>query len=240
MKKPKIEAVMVDLDNTVYPYEPCHKAGLESAGEFFFENWGGGFNFEQEYNDAREIVKSRTEGQAASHCRLLYFKEMTRKLFDKTDLLMAEQLSEAYWMGYFSMMNPDEDCPEVLELFREKNLKTAWVSNYTTGMQIKKLKKMGLESTLDYLVTSEESGAEKPNPAPFRLALSFLGTPPENTLMIGDSYTDDMEPAVALGMPAIWLNRKNKPTVNGVYSVGSWSDIDVLVCSFFYEPYLTA
>jgi putative hydrolase of the HAD superfamily len=225
MQKQKIEAVMIDLDNTIYAYDPCHKAGLKATAGYYHANWDISMDFEQEYNSARKLVKTRTEGQAASHCRLLYFKEMSRKILGRTDLLMAEQLHEAYWQGYFDLMIPDEDCVEVLEWLREKRIRTALVSNYTTGMQIKKLKKMKLERALDFLVTSEEAGAEKPNPAPFRLALSFLDVEPENALMIGDSLNDDIAPATALGITSILLNRKNKPTEDDILSAGSWSKI---------------
>jgi FMN phosphatase YigB (HAD superfamily) len=45
----------------------------------------------------------------------------------------------------------------------------------------------------------------KPNPAYITEILAQLGWPPQPAVMIGNSLTDDIAPAVALGLPVFWI-----------------------------------
>ncbi|HYI75076.1 MAG TPA: HAD family hydrolase, partial [Gaiellaceae bacterium] len=63
----------------------------------------------------------------------------------------------------------------------------------------------GLE--VDAKVGSKAHGRIKPDPSIFLVALEQLGASPEETVMVGDSYEDDIEGARALGMRAILLDR---------------------------------
>jgi 2-haloacid dehalogenase len=57
------------------------------------------------------------------------------------------------------------------------------------------------------LVTAEEAGAYKPDPAPLRLALDRLGLPPQAILHAGFGWKYDLAPARACGMRTCWVNR---------------------------------
>ena len=52
----------------------------------------------------------------------------------------------------------------------------------------------------DYVVTSEEAGADKPDKRPFEVALEKLQLKPENIWMIGDNPRSDMVGAGEMGM----------------------------------------
>jgi FMN phosphatase YigB (HAD superfamily) len=59
--------------------------------------------------------------------------------------------------------------------------------------------------------------------------LKRLGTRPERTVMVGDSWTRDIEPAVALGMRAIWVTRgREAPKVRLGVSVVEALDMNAL------------
>lgn len=68
----------------------------------------------------------------------------------------------------------------------------------------------GLTDLVDVFVLSFEHGLQKPDPAVFDLALRGLGTPPDQTLMVGDRRLPDGA-AVELGMPTLLL-----PPLTGV------------------------
>lgn len=63
----------------------------------------------------------------------------------------------------------------------------------------------GLCSFFGVLVDSHCVGAEKPDPAIFRVALEGLGAAPEETVLIGDSLRRDREGARRMGMRFIWI-----------------------------------
>lgn len=60
---------------------------------------------------------------------------------------------------------------------------------------------------VDYFVLSYRLGCKKPSPDLFRQALAQTGSPAGSCWMVGDSYELDIEPALAVGMHAIWVLR---------------------------------
>jgi HAD superfamily hydrolase (TIGR01549 family) len=60
---------------------------------------------------------------------------------------------------------------------------------------------------VDAKVGSKAHGRIKPDPSIFVAALDELGAAPGESVMVGDSYEDDIEGARALGMRAILLDR---------------------------------
>ena len=71
------DAVLFDTDNTLYPYEPAHKAAMDAvrvkaAMLFGIEKE----KFNDTFYRAREAVKEQLSNTASSHSRLLYFQRM--------------------------------------------------------------------------------------------------------------------------------------------------------------------
>lgn len=59
------------------------------------------------------------------------------------------------------------------------------------------------------IVESAAVGCRKPSADIFRIACKRLGTEPAETLVVGDSYKNDIAPAVNLGMQAVWLKNES-------------------------------
>jgi len=57
----------------------------------------------------------------------------------------------------------------------------------------------------DAIVLSCRTGARKPNVDNFRRSLDELGVAPCEAVMIGDTYTHDILPALELGMRTVWV-----------------------------------
>lgn len=67
---------------------------------------------------------------------------------------------------------------------------------------------LALGVDVDVLAMSETLGAEKPSEAFFRRALALLGDPPVGDVAyVGDRIDNDVQPAAALGLRAVWLRR---------------------------------
>jgi putative hydrolase of the HAD superfamily len=60
---------------------------------------------------------------------------------------------------------------------------------------------------VDAIVSSEELGRYKPDPATFREICDRLGVRPSDALFVGDSPANDVEGSIRAGLSAIWLNR---------------------------------
>jgi putative hydrolase of the HAD superfamily len=67
------------------------------------------------------------------------------------------------------------------------------------------LKEFGIDRYFAGIVESAVEGVRKPNPDIFRLAVNRLGVLPADAVMIGDSLSKDIIPAMEVGCKTIWL-----------------------------------
>jgi FMN phosphatase YigB (HAD superfamily) len=67
----------------------------------------------------------------------------------------------------------------------------------------------------EWVVTSEDCRAYKPRKEMFERALSLLGVSPEEALNVGDSFSSDVRGAQFLGIPVLWINRRNRHLPDG-------------------------
>jgi HAD superfamily hydrolase (TIGR01549 family) len=68
------------------------------------------------------------------------------------------------------------------------------------------LRRLGIDTEL--VVMSDELGLAKPDPAFYRRLLELLGDPePERVAYVGDRVDNDVLPAQAAGLRAVWLRR---------------------------------
>jgi putative hydrolase of the HAD superfamily len=97
-----------------------------------------------------------------------------------------------------------EDALPVLEELRRHGLKVALISNGQRDLE-EFAQHHVLE--VDAVVGSKAHGRVKPHASIFFAALEALDVSPDEAVMVGDSYEDDIEGARALGIRAILLDR---------------------------------
>ena len=207
-----LRALLLDLDDTAYSTHDAYPKSVEGAHRAAKSLWHGWEDFDAfktDYDAARHTIRDMTGNAPAWHSRLLYFKEMLEMRTGRSQLETAMRLRDAYWNTYFSVIEIDPGCAETLEWLRGKGVKTAWVTNFTTEPQIRKLQTLGLTDAVDVLMASEEAGAEKPDPALFQAALKKLGVDARDAWMVGDNIKVDMPPARKLGMTSVWYRRNH-------------------------------
>jgi HAD superfamily hydrolase (TIGR01509 family) len=95
----------------------------------------------------------------------------------------------------------------LLRALRKRGLRIGIVSNNLVREQRAKLRRVGLAGLYDSLTISEEAGAIKPDPRIFRIALARTAATPPEAVMVGDSWSADVEGARAAGIRAVWLDR---------------------------------
>lgn len=81
----------------------------------------------------------------------------------------------------------------------------------TQSFDLGLLERLGLSEAIRMRGLSAELGAAKPEPEAFDAMAKRLGLFPGNLAMVGDSWSDDIEGALAAGWTAIWINRTGKP-----------------------------
>lgn len=195
--------VLCDLDDTLYAYDPCNKAGYAAArllasGRFdvpeavFDEYWKAG----------RNMVHHDLAPFAAGHSRLLYAQKLAEKHFGFTHPAFTLEVEEAYWSTFLEHMTWNPEAEDFLQTVADAGLEVCIVTDLTAQIQLRKWLKLNLGRYARYMVSSEEAGYEKPSPIIYKLALNKMGMQPSEVIMIGDSLAKDVEGAAALGIRA--------------------------------------
>jgi putative hydrolase of the HAD superfamily len=73
------------------------------------------------------------------------------------------------------------------------------------------LRRVALDHFFAAIVTPQEAGSRKPEPAFFRAVLEAVDCSPEEAAMIGDDYVADVTGAKAAGLRAVWFNPDRRP-----------------------------
>ncbi len=123
----------------------------------------------------------------------------------------AQRLSELRRRAYLANEQPVPGARTLLEELRSRRVHVGIISNNLLAEQRAKLSRIGLVGLLDSLTVSEEVQATKPDLRIFQLALTRCGRPPVETVVVGDSWKEDVEGAQAAGMNAVWFNRRQEP-----------------------------
>ena len=101
--------------------------------------------------------------------------------------LDAEEFAPAF-VGAL-VFRPLDGVVEALRRLRRAGLELACVTNWDVGIG-EQLERAGLAPYLSAIVSSAETGTEKPDPRVFEEALTRLGVRPERAIHIGDDEAD--------------------------------------------------
>lgn len=209
-------AVILDTDNTLYPYAPSHAKAMDACRAKAEKLLGiPGKDFEKAFSQARQEIKEQLGNTASSHSRLLYFQRSVELLGMKTQLLITLDLEQTYWRTFLVNSHLFEGVKDFMLNLRGKGIHTAIITDLTSQIQFRKIVYFGLDDLFDYVVTSEEVGADKPNNAPFKLAIDKLKVPPERIWMIGDHPVNDIEAAGAFGMVTLQKRHTGVQVLSG-------------------------
>jgi putative hydrolase of the HAD superfamily len=201
-----IKAVVFDLDDTLYAYEPLDKEAGERVEHFTCQKLG---ITQEQYQEAYRFGRTETKRQlgdvGASHNRLLYFQKALEYLKVKP-IPVSLQMYEIYWTTFLDKMQLYSGLREFIDGLKEKGMIIAVCTDLTAHIQHRKIAALGLSDDVSYLITSEEAGREKPHPEIYQLCLEKLKLPAEEICFIGDSYKKDVEGAAAAGMQTVWFH----------------------------------
>ena len=102
-----------------------------------------------------------------------------------------------------------DDVPAVLDRLRDAGLVLGVVSNFEAWLE-RLLVELGVAPYLSVQVISGVEGMEKPDPEIFRLAMSRAGVEPEGSVYVGDNPEFDVDPALAVGMFPVLIDRRHR------------------------------
>jgi len=188
--------VIFDTDNTLYDYDYPHKMAMDVTRSKAVQILGISENiFDKAYVEARDEIKERLGETASSHSRLLYFQRMIEIIGFKTQLLLTLDLEQTYWGTFLTNCSLLDNVVELLDELKRHKIPTVIITDLTSQIQFRKIIYFGLEDHFDYLITSEESGKDKPDSSGFLLSKKKVGITEGPIWMIGDSVKSDIHGA---------------------------------------------
>ena len=190
------DAILFDTDNTLYHYDPAHDAAMKAVRDKVTRTLMiTPAQFDDAFAQARSEIKARLKHTASSHSRLLYMQRMLEILGLGSQVLRALDFEQTYWRTFLSNAILFDDVKELLDDLRLIGIATAIVTDLTAQIQFRKIVYFGLDHCFDYIITSEEAGFDKPNAAPFQIALEKLNSKSNCIWMVGDNPVNDIQGA---------------------------------------------
>ena len=167
----KIKTVIFDIDNTLYDFAGANVKGLDAVAEYMLKEFSW---------DREKFKDAHAQAQNEIYTRLNYNGSCRNRLLRYQDILEtaglplhphALKMYHAYWDTLLGSIEPFEGASETMEELKKRGIRIGVITDMTIYMQLQKLERMGLLKFVDFVVTSEEAGEEKPSPLIFELAL---------------------------------------------------------------------
>lgn len=198
------KAVIFDIDETLYSYRANNKIAEQSLCAFAENTFGiDREKFLEVYYEARRIVKERLTDGGSRHSRVLFF-QTTLELLGKNPFHYVIDMYNTYWNIFLTGMEPFDGVVEFICKLHRAGVKIALCTDMTAHIQYRKIERLGLTEFMDVMVTSEETGLEKPARIMFELALKKMNVAAKDTAYFGDSLERDVAGAAALGITPFW------------------------------------
>lgn len=221
-----IKAVILDIDDTMYSFTGTHKVAMGALLTYIEEQFGVERERAQALlRECMDIVTERTGDSAAQHNRLIRFQCFLEQI-GSTDYRRAMEMYHAYWDTLLKVMEPEPGLLSLVSRLKEKGIRLGVGSDMTAYIQYKKLEKLGVLPYLDFIVVSEEAGAEKPTRRFFDLCVEKAGCRPGECVFIGDNLKKDVLGAAACGLVGTWYRPGGEDTDvgQGVPTIKSFED----------------
>jgi len=203
------KAVLFDMDDTIFDHSLTCRAALGRLRATERRLRGPSLDvLWHEYGRLLEMVHPDVlAGRlTVQEARVERFRQLARLCGFEVSSQTAAELSRRYRMNYQQLRRMVPGVRRVLERWKGRAV-VGIVTNNEVAEQEEKLDHFGLRPLVDFMVVSAGVGVAKPDPEIFRIALARAGTLPEETVMVGDSWTSDIAGARATGILPVWFNR---------------------------------
>ena len=140
---------------------------------------------------------------------------------------LAKEMSQAYLEILPNKKHLFPYTIEILEYLKQKDYKMHLITNGFESVQFKKIKNSGLQDYFIEVITSEASNSLKPQKEIFEYALKNTNASIEESIMIGDNESADIQGGINMGMDTIFVNHiQVVPTVPATYTITHLKELE--------------
>jgi putative hydrolase of the HAD superfamily len=140
-----------------------------------------------------------------------FWSSLYGMLLEALDVPYTDSVAAAIYSTFtdLSSYRTFPDVEPALRLLRDAGFTLGLISNFEEWLE-RLLERVGLVGYFDVRAISGVEGMEKPDPRIFRLALERAAVDPGEAAYVGDNPEFDTEPAEALGMLGVLLDRRGR------------------------------
>ncbi|EJG5139371.1 HAD family hydrolase [Staphylococcus pseudintermedius] len=205
--QPKL--IIFDLDNTLYAFDAlwqeANKATFESYEQFKGMDYDKFLPLYQKYD--QHFWKQHDSG-------LISLDELRQLRLIETlkhyEIDVTYEEAQAYFERFFSLLLSKITVNEKMNVLLndlKAHVEIAILTNGKLTEQRTKIENLQLNTIFnDNIFISEVMGVEKPDAQAFLKVTDELNIRPEETLMVGDLWTNDVKGSINVGMSVIWFN----------------------------------
>ena len=198
-----LKAVFFDIDDTLYDTSGFAKLARKAALNAMIDA-GLPLSHDDAYTLLREIIKEK----GSNYDR--HLNVLTKRVFGEEKPLLIAIGMITYHNVKFALLRLFPETMSTLIHLKAHGYHLGVISNGLTIKQYEKLVRLGLHHFFDSVVTSQQANVEKPDIAIFEMAMEKMGCKAENSMMIGNSFNDDILGAINAGMSAVFLTPELK------------------------------
>ena len=219
------EWILFDADETLFEFDALR--GLK----LMFSRFGIDFS-DADFSEYQLVnkplwVQYQNGEISATQLQHQRFQSWAQRL-DET----PKALNSAFLSAMADICAPLHGAANLLNTLRGR-VKLGIITNGFTELQQVRLERTGFRDHFDVLIISEQVGAAKPHPYIFEHALSAMGHPSrDKVLMVGDNPDSDILGGLNAGLHTCWVNADNKaePTdIKPHYQVSSLTELESLL-----------
>jgi putative hydrolase of the HAD superfamily len=188
-----IQAIIFDLDDTLYPEKDFVESGYRSVARHIAGCWN--YSFDEVFSSMMMSFDSSGRETVFPNL-LLRFPEITLSLDEFVQIYRQQNPAIHLFRGY-------------RELLRDLSGKyrLGLITDGLPEVQKRKVKALGLDIIIGNIIYSWEYGSErqKPHPHSFSAMLELLQSAPQNALFVGDNPEKDGKGAKNVGMQYVQI-----------------------------------
>lgn len=240
----KVRVVLFDLDDTLYDHSYHITSAISALREkhAFLQDYPLEHLTQLSHKLLEEVHAKLLKGEIsledARRIRWQNFLEIFRQEENHDPITFGAFYLNAYYES-------ERVVPGSIELLKtlKKDFSIGIISNNLLAEQIEKMKRLGISEYIDFFAISEEVGAAKPDRKIFDVAIERSKFSAEESVLIGDSWENDIVGALNAGIRPIWLNRNNAespdPRIAEISSLEPSEDVIRHILNEIPTPHIT-
>ncbi|MFH1588636.1 MAG: HAD-IA family hydrolase [Candidatus Diapherotrites archaeon] len=187
-----IKVVFFDLDNTLIDFMRMKKLSCDAALDAMIS-----FGLNMSKPKARKLLFELYGEQGIEHQHI--FQDFLKKYCGTVDYRMLSAAITSYRRVQLGFLEPYPSVRQTLVKLKEMNLRLGIVSDAPRLKAWMRLTEMNLSEFFEEVITLDDSGALKPDPKPFEMALKKFNIASNEVIFVGDNPERDIKGANIAG-----------------------------------------